>query len=448
MSTLHAAGAGRLLAVKGSPAEVLERCLSRLDSAGVVALDDAAREEILAANSRMAGDALRVLGVAMHEGDGNRDGDAHGLTWLGLVGLADPLRENMTELMAAFHAAGIETVMITGDQAATAQAIGRQLGLSNGRALQILDSQAIDKLDPELLSGLSRSVHVFARVSPAHKLRIVQALQASGHVVAMTGDGINDGPALKAADIGIALGAGGTDVARQVSDVVLEDDNLETLITAVRHGRSIYANIRKTLHFLLATNFSEIEVMFAGVALGLGQPLSPMQLLWINLLSDIFPGLALSMEPPAPDLMQRAPRDPGEPVVRRADLGRMTAESLTITAGALSAYGFGRWRYGPGVQASSLAFNTLTTGQLLHAFACRSDHRGGSDRPRNPYLDVAVGGSLALQALTLVLPPLRRLLGTAAPLPVDLAVMAAGAILPYLVNQAVKPAGPADKEAT
>lgn len=452
MSTLHQINAhGRLVAVKGSPTDVLTRCTHWVRDGGRVPLDDPTRQQILLANERMAGDALRVLGVAMIEGSSDRDGDAHDLTWLGLAGLADPLRGKMPELMAAFHAAGIETVMITGDQTATAHAIGRQLGLANGRPLQILDSQALDKLDPALLAGLSRNVHVFARVSPAHKLKIVQALQDSGHVVAMTGDGINDGPALKAADIGIALGAGGTDVARQVSDVVLEDDNLQTLVVAVHHGRSIYANIRKTIHFLLATNFSEIEVMLVGVALGLGQPLTPMQLLWINLLSDIFPGLALAMERPEPDLMQRGPRDPTEPVVTRGRLGRMAVESAVITAGALAAFSYGRWRYGPGLQASSLAFNTLTTGQLLHAYVCRSEHRdagAAGRRPPNPYLDLAVGGSLALQALTMVLPPLRRLLGTAALAPLDLLVVAGGALVPYLINTRTKPATPQTQERT
>jgi Ca2+-transporting ATPase len=233
-----------------------------------------------------------------------------------------------------------------------------------------------------------------------------------------------------------------------VSDVVIEDDNLETLITAVRHGRGIYANIRKTIHFLLATNFSEIEVMLAGIALGLGQPLNPMQLLWINLLSDIFPGLALSMERADPGLMKRGPRDPAEPVVGRRDLGRMARESAVITAAAMAAFGFGRWRHGAGPQAGSLAFNTLTSAQLLHAYVSRSERRVlGSSLPRNGYLDLAVGLSLGLQLLAVVAPPLRRLLGTTPHGPLDLAVILAGAVGPYLVNEMSKPA-PAGREPT
>ena len=313
MSTVHDAGArGRLVAVKGTPGEVLQRCTHWCRDGRIEPLEEPTREVILLGNERMAGEALRVLGVAYAEGDEGRDADAHELVWLGLAGLTDPLRPGMPALVEQLHAAGIETVMITGDQSATAYAIGRELGLSNGRPLQILDSLALDKVDPELLAGLGRTVQVFARVSPAHKLRIVQALQRAGSVVAMTGDGINDGPALKAADIGVAMGGAGSEVARQVADVVVEDDNLHTLVEAVAHGRSIYANIRKSIHYMLSTNSAEIEVMFASLVLGLGQPLNPMQLLWINLITDIFPGLALSLEPADPDLMHRPPRDPAE----------------------------------------------------------------------------------------------------------------------------------------
>jgi len=442
MSTLHDAGArGRLVAVKGSPAEVLQRCTYWCCDGRVEPLDEATREAIQYGNERMARDALRVLGIAYAEGDGGRDADARELIWLGLAGLTDPLRPGMPALMQQFHGAGIETVMITGDQSATAYAIGRELGLSNGRPLQILDSLALDKVDPELLTGLGRSVQVFARVSPAHKLRIVQALQRAGSVVAMTGDGINDGPALKAADIGVAMGGSGSEVARQVADVVVEDDNLTTLIEAVAQGRSIYANIRKSIHYMLSTNSAEIEVMFASLMLGLGQPLNPMQLLWINLITDIFPGLALSLEPTDPDLMRHPPRDPGEPVVRRQDLGRMAMESGVISLGTLAAYGFGLVRYGQGAQAGTLAFNTLTLAQLLHSLSCRSDAPvlfGGHQLQPNPYLDLALGGSLALQGLAVLAPPLRALLGTSVPGLLDLAVMGAGAVLPLLLNEATK----------
>jgi Ca2+-transporting ATPase len=456
MSTLHTAGEDLcLMAVKGSPGEVLERCEAFLDRGEARPLDDRFRQDIQRANERMAGEALRVLGVAFAEvGRVERERRTAGLTWLGLIGMADPLRPGMRELVADYHAAGIETVMITGDQSATAYAIGKQLGLSNGRELRILDSSSLEKLDPDLLAGLVRRVHVFSRVSPAHKLRIVQALQRSGRVVAMTGDGINDGPALKAAEIGIAMGLSGTDVARSVSDVVLEDDNLHTMHEAVRQGRTIYANIRKTIHFLLSTNFTEIEVMLAGVAFGFGQALSPMQLLWINLISDIFPGLALSLEPPEPDAMERGPRDVNAPVIGRGDLGRMAGESALITAGAVASYLYGLGRYGRGPRAGTLVFNTLTVGQLLHALSCRSAQEtlfSARRRPPNPYLNWALGGSLAAQGVISSVPALRRLLGTSPLGLADLGVVAAGALGPLLVNEGLKEWGlrreRADREA-
>ena len=240
--------------------------------------------------------------------------------------------------------------MITGDQTSTAYAIGKELNLSRDEELQILDSTHIDQMDPEVLQALAEKVHVFARVSPSHKLQIVQAMQKKGKVVAMTGDGINDGPALKVADIGVAMGHTGTDVAREVADVVLEDDNLETMVIAVCQGRTIYNNIRKSLHFLLSTNISEIMVVFAATAGGLGQPLNTMQLLWINLISDIFPGLALAQEAPEPDVLTYPPRSPEEPIIRKKDFERIFLESAVLSAGTMGVYGYGLARYGQGLR--------------------------------------------------------------------------------------------------
>ena len=448
MTTLHRWENGKyLLAVKGSPQEVLSMCKEQVRNGRHIKLTNKARELVLAENDRMAGDALRVLGVAYRVLDEDRMPDkTEELTWLGLAGMADPMREGMDILIKQFHHAGIDTVMITGDQAATAQAIGKQLGLSGDKPLQVLESSKLEDVEPELLAGLVKNVHVFARVSPAHKLRIVQAFQDAGRVVAMTGDGINDGPALKAADIGVAMGESGTNVARDVSDVVLEDDNLHTMATAVSQGRTIYTNIRKMIHFMVATNLTEIEVMLLGIATGLGQPMNSMQLLWINLVTDIFPGLALSMEPEEKDIMLMPPRKSEDQIIAGKDLKNMTIESGIIGIGTMAAYVYGLKRYGPGAAASTLAFNTLTLNELAHAYSSRSEHRHvftrNSELKPNPHLIKAIVGMAGLQAIVSILPGPRQILGTAPMGLIDLAVIAAGVLGPLVVNESMKPPMP------
>jgi len=328
MATLHQLPdrPGRLYAVKGSPREVMDLCTRQMAGGRIVPLTHEDRREIEAENERMAGRALRVLGVAFGEFRQAPAGrQKEDLTWLGLVGMADPIRDGVEGLIQVFHRAGIETVMITGDQSPTAYAVARALRLGRDDRIKILDSSELTSVAPDVMQALAKEVQVFSRVSPSHKLRIVQALQGSGRTVAMTGDGINDGPALKAADIGIAMGKSGTDVAREVADVVLEKDNLETLIEALKDGRTIYSNIRKSIRFFLTTNMSEIMVMSAAMVAGIGFPLNAMQLLWINIISDIFPGLALSMEEPEADVLEAPPRKPDTPLFSRSDYMRMAA---------------------------------------------------------------------------------------------------------------------------
>ncbi|RMF22534.1 MAG: cation-transporting P-type ATPase [Cyanobacteria bacterium J083] len=428
----------KLVAVKGNPSEVLELCEWKLKQGKQISLTEADKQAIEEENERMAGKALRVLGVAYAYLD-EESKSSQSLIWLGLIGMADPIRSGVKDLIASFHQAGIKTVMITGDQSPTAYAIAKELNLSQGEPLEILDSTALTSLAPEVLKGLCERVHVFARISPAHKLQIVQALQQAGKIVAMTGDGINDAPALKAADVGIAMGHTGTDAAREVADVILEDDRLETMIIAISQGRTIYNNIRKAVHFLLSTNLSEIMVMLLANALGLGQPLNAIQLLWLNMVTDIFPGLALALEPPEPDVLQRPPRSPEEPILNTREFQRIIWESTILSTSTIAAYGYGIARYGISPHASSIAFMSLVTSQLVHALSCRSTKPLNTlELPANPYLTYGLGGSLTLQLLCLVIPGLRELMQVTPLNLLDGAVIANSALLPLIVNEATK----------
>ncbi|ABA24497.1 ATPase, E1-E2 type [Trichormus variabilis ATCC 29413] len=446
MSTIHETHNGhKFVAVKGSPSEVVQMCQGWMKDGEVVPLTDADRQMLEIENDRMAGKALRVLGVAYNHIDESHNGNHEtDLIWLGLVGMADPIRRGAKALIADFHHAGIDTVMITGDQSPTAYAIAKELELNRDTQLEILDSSNLNNLTPEALTALSDKVDVFARISPSNKLQVVQALQGAGKVVAMTGDGINDAPALKAAQVGVAMGKGGTDVAREVADIVLEDDRLETMIIAVSRGRTIYNNIRKSVHFLLATNLSEIMVMTTATAVGIGEPLNAIQLLWLNLVTDIFPGLSLAMEAPEPEVLSQPPRNPADPIIKKSDFGRITFESATISASTLAAYGYGILKYGISPQASTIAFMGLTTAQLLHTISSRSEKHSifsPEKLPHNPYLTAAVTGSFGLQLLAVAVPPLRTLLKITPINLVDGAVIGGSALLPLIVNEATKNTG-------
>ena len=447
---------GKFIAIKGSPSEILYLCKFYLKDGEKIPLSEEDLLKIEEENEHLASKTYRVLGVAYAIVDDTKESEIKplesildtkflikklDLIWIGLIGMADPIRDGVKELISSFHKAGIDTIMITGDQTPTAYAIGKELNISKGEPLQILDSTNLMNIEPETLKALCKGVNVFSRVSPANKLQIVQALQSTGKIVAMTGDGINDAPALKAADIGVAMGLTGTDVAREVADVVLEDDRLETMLIAISQGRTIYDNIRKSIHFLLSTNMSEIMVMFSSIALGLGQPLNSMQLLWINLLSDIAPGLALSFEAPEPDVMSRPPRNPDDPILNSSDFRRMLFESAVLTTSTFGAYGYGILRYGLGQKASTLAFVSLTLSQLTHAISCRSSKNSIFDRNTsmsNKYLNIAVGGSIALQILTMIVPGLRGLLGIAPIGLLDAVVVGGTAISSLIINEATK----------
>jgi Ca2+-transporting ATPase len=448
MSTIHDTENHRkLIAVKGNPAEMISICQWWMKNGEVVPLTPKDRQGMVRENERLAQKALRVLGVAYsyidddNIDDDNSNNHEANLIWLGLVGMTDPIRRGAKKLIGEFHQAGIDTVMMTGDQSSTAYAIAKELELSRTGELEVLDATNLQNLTPEALTAVSDKVNVFARISPSNKLQIVQAFQAAGKVVAMTGDGINDAPAMRAAQVGVAMGKGGTDVAREVADIVLEDDRLETMIIAVSRGRTIYNNIRKSVHFLLATNLSEIMVMTTAIGAGLGEPLNAIQLLWLNLVSDIFPGLSLAMEAPEPDVLSQPPRNPDEPIIKNSDFGRIMFESGTISVSTLAAYSYALLRYGVGAQASTVACMTLTTAQLLHTISCRSEHHSIFSRdklPVNPYLNAAMMGSFGMQLLVTVIPPLRNLLKITPIGLMDGAVVVAGGLVPFLVNEGTK----------
>jgi Ca2+-transporting ATPase len=434
MVTVHRIRDRLMALMKGSPEEVLGMCQRLARADGEVLLDEAAVEAIAAANTSMAGRAMRVLALAERTLPAGYPSDelGRGYTFLGLIGLVDPVRVAVPAAVDALRGAGIRTVMITGDQALTATAVARELGLDHASALHVLEAGDLAALDGETLRGLVRDVQVFARVPPEMKLAVVRALQANGQVVAMTGDGVNDGPALRAADVGVAMGQHGTELARELADVVLSTDDFSLMADAVEEGRLVRANIRRVLHYLLSTNASEVWVVAGAVAAGLPSPLTPLQLLWLNLVTDIAPGLGLAVEPREPDLMRQPPRDPREPIIPRPLLRRILAESGVIAGGALAAYAFGLARHGRGPVAQTMAFASLVGAQLLHVPLARAGHGPATAgrRPPNRLLALGVGVSAALQLVALFVPPVRAVLGGAALGLTDLGIAALGALLP------------------
>ncbi|MFP4571191.1 cation-translocating P-type ATPase [Rhodosalinus sp.] len=432
--TLHG-GDRRRMVVKGAPDTVLGMCTEVCEGGRTRPLDEAARSRILALNDSLAGRPARVLAFA--EGPWPDDPEAPtGLVWAGLVGMTDPLRPDAKRFVAEMRRAGVQPTMITGDQSATARAIAEDLDLAGGAPLRIVDAPRLSEIPPDLLAGVARQTHVFSRVSARHKQAIIRALQSSGEIVAMTGDGVNDGPALKAADIGIAMGASGTNLAREVANVVIRDDDLATLTDAVAQGRAVYRNIRRALEFLITTNLSEIAVGIVEAAHGPGELETPMELLWINLVSDVLPGLGLALADPDPDVLDRPPRAPGERIIPPDHFRRMALDSGTIAAASLASHFVGLARYGPGPETRGMTFLSLALGQLLYTLFCqRSDVRDLQPRRllENRALDGAVLASAGLAVLPFFVPGLRRLLGIA-PLGVaDTGVALAGAAFPAAV---------------
>jgi Ca2+-transporting ATPase len=415
MATEHG-GRGPRLYAKGAPEAVLSLCSHWREGARRRPLDDAARAAILRLNDRLAARPARVLGFAQGARGEAAEGRVGGLDWLGMLALEDPLRPDAKAFVSALRGAGVEPVLVTGDQGATARAVAEALDLGGGGEIRLVDAGALGALPPGLLAALARDSHVFARVSPSQKLLVVRALQEAGRVVAMTGDGVNDGPALKAADVGVAMGASGADLAREVANVVIRDDRLETLVEAVAQGRAIHRNIRRAVEFLVTTNMSEILVGLVEAARGPGELETPMELLWINLATDVLPSLGLALADPDEDAMRRPPRARGEPIIPPGHFRRVALDGGLIAAATLAAHFAGIARHGPGPRTRGMTFAALSLGQLFYTLVSqRSDPRKlRLDRLlENRTLDGALLASIALAAAPHVTPGLRRLLGIA-----------------------------------
>ena len=415
MTTIHTAPEGGWTAfVKGAPDVLLDRCVCT--PKGPLTPGDRAR--ILAANEEMAGKALRVIAVAKRELDRlpqNPESAAveRELTFLGLFGLMDPPRPEVRAAVARCHLAGVRPVMITGDHRATAIAVAKELDIARPGDWAATGAE-LDFMPQELLEADIDKFAVFARVSPEHKMRIVQAWQKRGKVVAMTGEGVNDAPALKAADIGCAMGKAGTDVAKGAADMILTDDNFSTIVAAIEEGRGIWSNIRKAIHYLLSCNIGEIFTIFAATLLGFGQmPLVPVQLLWLNLVTDSLPALALGVEPVEEGVMEEEPRDASAGLFDKKFSLRLALQGLMVGGLTLAAYFLGFTRLAaPGMEgavANTMAFATLTLCQLFHAFNVRSEDRSlfAQGVLSNPAMNRAFLAGLAMQLSVLLIPPLQ-----------------------------------------
>jgi Ca2+-transporting ATPase len=435
MSTIHRDRDGAVtLMTKGAPDVLLARCVRERVGGAERALTAERRAAIRAEVDRFAGDALRTLGVASCPVPAGaplpaRPEDERDLVWLGLVGMIDPPRPEAADAVRTAHAAGVRVVMITGDHPATAAAIAAELGIA-ARGDAVESGADLERMSDAALAASAARTNVYARVSPEHKLAIVRALHAGGQVVAMTGDGVNDAPALKAADIGIAMGITGTDVAKDAADIVLADDNFASIVAAIEEGRSIYSNIQKFLRYLLSANLGEVLVMFFGVVLagliglgaaggaGLVLPLLAVQILWVNLVTDSLPALAVGIDPPEPALMRRAPRDPKIGVITPRMWAGICVAAIVIAAGTLAALDAGLPGgllpgSGPVEYARTLAFTTLVLFELYDVFCARSDEETTLHRTfRNGWLLAAVAIGLALQLAVVYTPSLQQAFGT------------------------------------
>ena len=423
MSTVHKSGEGFVQYTKGAPDALLSRCTHYFESGKILPMTDAKRREILNSNKAMADRALRVLAVAKRDWAEKPKNNApeyleRDLAFLGLTGMIDPIRPEVKAAIAKCRGAGIRAVMITGDHRDTAVAIAKELGIITDES-QAVTGAELDRLSDEQLRRKVTEYGVYARVQPEHKTRIVQAWKARGAVTAMTGDGVNDAPSIKSADIGIGMGITGTDVTKNVADMVLADDNFATIVVAVGEGRRIYDNIRKAIQFLLASNMSEVLGVFCATLMGFTL-LNPVHLLFINLVTDCFPALALGMEKAEPDVMNRPPRNSREGIFAGGLLGDIIYQGILVTALTILSYWMGNFfetgvfslPAGVSEHGMTMAFLTMSMCEIFHSFNLRSQRNSVfSLHGQNPVLWAAMIGSLILTTAVLEVPFLANTFG-------------------------------------
>lgn len=413
MTTLHKTEDGWISVTKGAPDILLEKCTFCMEGSGQVPFDSRRKSMARMVNGEMAAQALRVVAVAFRQWSEKppltEETLEQNLVFAGMAGMVDPPRPEVKEAVHLCRQAGIRPVMITGDHVLTAEAIGRELGIYQKGDCAVTGAE-LDKMSDKELETAAETCTVFARVAPEHKVRIVQAFQKRSNVVAMTGDGVNDAPALKTADIGCAMGKSGTEVAKGASDLILTDDNFATIVEAVREGRGIYDNIRKAVHFLLSSNIGEILTIFVAMLLGWAAPLLPIQLLWVNLVTDSLPAIALGMEPAEENIMERPPRKNTGSLFGDGLGGRILLEGVMIGVLALLAFGIGHVYFdqedGYAV-GRTMAFAVLSLSQLVHAFNMRGEGSLGKlPFCSNKWLLMAFVVGVALQCVVIMMPPL------------------------------------------
>ncbi|MEW6589973.1 MAG: HAD-IC family P-type ATPase, partial [Pseudomonadota bacterium] len=417
MATLNHDHAGHgFIFLKGAPERVLGLCTAQRGTDGDAPLDAAAWHARMDA---AAAGGMRLLALAMRRGDAATalnfaDIEDGGFTLLAVFGMADPPREEAIRAVAACRSAGIKVKMITGDHAATAQAIGRQLGLDE--SVQAMTGAEIEAVDDTRLREVVGEVDVFARASPEHKLRLVEALQARGAVTAMTGDGVNDAPALRRADIGVAMGRKGTEAAKEAAGMVLADDNFASIAHAVEEGRTVYGNLKKALVFILPTNAAQAGMILIAILLGLTLPITPVQILWVNMVTAVTLALAIAFEHPEPNVMREPPRDPSEPLLTRFMLWRIVFVTVFLVAGSLGLFLWELERGMPVEVARTAAINALVMGEIFYLFNCRrltAPVVGWAGFVGNRAVLFAIGVLVVLQGLFTFGPLLQTLFDTA-----------------------------------